>query len=336
MGIRRGAPLQPGRPGAGLLFLCLLLGLGGGVFLVVLAPEILLSIWALAPGAVAATEQVEVQGPQGHLQLGVRDSLALRTASRDAETSGTTETPWTSPRLLPGPRVGERLVYAVSWFGIDAGTAVMEVLPASRDGTPAWLLRSTVRSNRFLSVFYPIEDRLEALVRPETLQPYWMRSILREGRYRADKEIRFEPEQGRALFLNHRDQTQSVTEGLPPAVLDPLTVFYALRRQPLTVGRVIQLPVFDGHKQWEVVMEVEGRERLETRIGVFDTLRVRSRVGFRGLFMAKGEVTLWVTEDFLHVPVQMHSRSRIGRVQARLIHLEGLGPVAQPSELSKP
>ena len=59
--------------------------------------------------------------------------------------------------------VPERLVYRLSWAGIAVGTATQEI--RAEGGT--YRIAVTARSNDWLSVFFPVDDRIESVLDKE-------------------------------------------------------------------------------------------------------------------------------------------------------------------------
>ena len=106
----------------------------------------------------------------------------------------------TSAAALTAP---EKLVYDVTWTGIKAGTATQEII----DEGNAIRIVSTVRSADWISVFFPVEDRVESLltkVPPPLLGlPETFRMKVREGKHRRDKEIIFDHGKGMARYIDH-------------------------------------------------------------------------------------------------------------------------------------
>src|SRR5512136_128492 len=101
------------------------------------------------------------------------------------------------------PKVPEKLVYSLSWTGVDVGTATQEI----SDEGPLRRIVSTARSNDWLSVFFPVEDRIESTVAtakgPFPGQSLRYRMQIREGNRRRDRELIFDWDKGVARFIDH-------------------------------------------------------------------------------------------------------------------------------------
>lgn len=226
-----------------------------------------------------------------------------------------------NPRVsLSGPiNEGERLVFDLSWYGISGGTTVMEIKTGMVDDRPVYKITSTTKSNRFISMFYPVNDVVETYVDRENLYPYRFRSRQQEGSYRSDKEIVFDREKNIATFVNHKAGAERRVTEVPPAAQDPLSVVYFFRTLPAVVGKDISIDVHDGRRNWTLVIQVLKREKIWTPAGTFNTIKVKALIKYEGLFVNKGDVLVWFTDDSFRIPVMMESKIKIGHITAMLV-----------------
>jgi hypothetical protein len=110
-------------------------------------------------------------------------------------------------------------------------------------------------------------------------------------------------------------------------VQDALSSLYYVRtRQDLIVGKSIVVDVHDSGKTWAVEVQTLGRERITTPAGEFDTIMVKTFPKYEGVFMNKGEIAIWFTDDARRVPVLMKSKISIGSIVATLIERQD-GPI---------
>ncbi|HZX48598.1 MAG TPA: DUF3108 domain-containing protein, partial [Nitrospirota bacterium] len=57
--------------------------------------------------------------------------------------------------------------------------------------------------------------------------------------------------------------------------------------------------------------------------GTFDTIKVKTLIKFEGLFVNKGEVFIWFTDDEVKIPVKMESKIKVGTITALLTEKQG-------------
>jgi hypothetical protein len=253
-----------------------------------------------------------------------------------------------SPEFGRVLREGERLVYDVTWMGIKAGQATLEVRGVVLvNGQPAYHLVTTARSTPFISAFYRVDDRNESYLGVSPLQALRFEKHLREGRYRHSsftsydhdgkvahyRNLDFNPVPKGITDLAEAEKYSAYTQEefpLSPGALDELSILYYVRGQPLVPGHPMQAKVFSNRKNWEVEVRVLGRETLDTGLGRRDTLKVEPLLKFEGIFQQKGRVIVWLTDDADRIPVLMKSEIIIGSFVATLVRREVGAALASP------
>jgi hypothetical protein len=213
---------------------------------------------------------------------------------------------------------GERLTYEISWFGIDSGKAVMEVKEKLQMGQrEVYHIVSTAQSNDFISFFYPVDDRVESFVDAEGLYSYNIKVHQREGKRVREKSIVFDQVNHRAVQIKHNEKQ---TFDIPPRVQDSLSSLYYFRtKDGIAVGKSVFIDVHESEKNWQLEIKVLGKEKVTTPVGTFNTLKVQALVRYEGLFMDKGDVFIWFTDDEKKVPVLVKGKIKIGSITATLI-----------------
>lgn len=213
---------------------------------------------------------------------------------------------------------GEVLNYRISWSGIPAGHASMAVSEERGEGDdPVTVFTSVTRSNKTVSVFYKVRDRVVSRINAETGAPFLIEIDQRHGRRKRIRTTSFDQQAQQATtFQTNRDP---VTVDTPPAVQDILSVLYYLRTLPeLKPGHTEVLDVHEGKKNWRLLVKTIGKGRIKTPAGRFDTVQVKAEVRFKGVFFDRGDVRIWFTDDVRHVPVKIAIKIRIGKVLVEL------------------
>ncbi len=215
--------------------------------------------------------------------------------------------------------IPEKLVYDLTWTGVKAGEASLEIL---ENGEKLSII-SRAWSAKWISIFYKVDDRTESTMikknsPPFVGQPVHYRLKIREGRHRRDKEIIFNHVDGKATYINHLDNERRDFD-VPPIIFDPLSSFYYLRTFNLEVGRSVFIDVFDSKKVWNVEIQVLRKERLELPSGTFDTIVVKPLMKSEGIFSRKGDILIWLTDDEKRIPVKMQTKIAVGLVTATLV-----------------
>lgn len=211
---------------------------------------------------------------------------------------------------------GEKLTYEVIWSIFPAGE-VSATLRSVEDGAgDAYEITTTARSQGFVSLLYNVQNEFHSLFDPETACSRSISKKINEGRRHKETRIVFDGSRKLAI-LDERDLTRPhdppkhAENAIPACVEDVVTAFYFLRRQDLQVGHPIQLPVNDGSKTYDVTVEVQAREQIQTPLGNREALRVEPKV-FGGLFKRKGRMLIWFSDDEQHLPLRIKFMVSIG------------------------
>jgi hypothetical protein len=236
--------------------------------------------------------------------------VALFLAGRSSAATDATALPF-------GP--GERVEMRVRYAGLLAGRASLAVEPgegaslrfvsvAKSQGFFAWLFR------------FRVDDRTVAEWDPATSCSLRIEKHLREGGAARDQVVRIDPDRGRAE-VEDRKVPQRVFS-LEPCVLDVLSAFFVTRAHGVDDREPLKLPVFDNGKSYVLEVRLVGRERLDLPEPLgrkVSTIVVEPLLAEgTGLFVKKGRLTLWLTDDERRVPVRLRSKVAIGSVSADL------------------
>jgi hypothetical protein len=234
------------------------------------------------------------------------DSLAVPPANALAADS--------LPGRHPAIAVGEKLTFTIRYGMIKAGIAVMEVVDRKKvGGRPAYHVTSTATSNSMFDGIYRVRDQVVSLMDEQGLFSLYFEKHLREGRYRADQQVRFDHARGVATYQDGREAT------ITPGTFDVLAAFYRVRTMPLEPGQRFYLESHDNRKNYPLRVTVLKRERIETPAGTFDCLAVEPTLRSGAFFKNEGKLTIWLTDDARRMPVLMRSKLPIGAISVELI-----------------
>lgn len=205
--------------------------------------------------------------------------------------------------------------YAVSLWGMSAGHATMsteELVDA--DGAPARRLVTTIRSNDFISAFFPVRNHVDSLVDAQTMLPSRLVFQRREGGRHERFAVTFDRVANQVTVL--KDGKPSVHD-VPPGTHGPLSCLYFLRTMPnLEPGSSVYLDIHHDRKNYKVEVKIEAVESLSGSWGEVETIRLLVIMPFRGIFLNEGNIRIWVTNTPERVPVMMEARVIVGSAKA--------------------
>ncbi len=227
---------------------------------------------------------------------------------------------------------GERLVYDITYLGAKGGKAVLEVLERTRmKERDVYRIVSTAQSNDFVSLFYPVDDRIESFMDIEGLYSHHIKIKQQQGKRKREKVIDFDQVRHRATQT--KKNRQEVFE-IPPKVQDSLSSLYFFRTTPpVEVGESTFIDVHESEKNWQLEIRVLAREEVTTPVGKFHTIKVKAVVHYEGIFMEKGDVFIWFTDDHKRIPVMMKSKIKFGAITA-VLSSRREGSLARQGDLS--
>ena len=218
---------------------------------------------------------------------------------------------------------GEILTYEISWSDfVTAGNAVMEIneetLP---NGTTVLKFTATTHSVGLVDKFYRVNDRLESFFDPAIMQSLKFSLNERHGKKKRRRELVFD--HANKTVVTKLNDDPPATVQVPDQVQDALSSLYYLRtRDDFIVGKAITIQVHDSGKNWSVEVQTLGRETVKTPAGTFAAIKVRTFPKYEGVFMNKGEIFIWLTDDNRKVPVLMKSTISIGSIVSTLTKME--------------
>ena len=221
------------------------------------------------------------------------------------------------PLSSPAAPLEENFRYAISLWGMPAGHATMKTERLiAEDGRPAQRLLTTIRSNDFISFFFPVRNDVTSFVDPQTLLPRHLLFQRREGDRHERFDVTFDHVTNQATVV--KNGTSSVHD-IAPEAHDPLSCLYFLRRMPdLEPGSSVHLPIHHDRKNYVVEVKVEAIESISGPWGEVEAIRLLAVMPFRGIFLNEGNIRLWLTNTHERIPVMMEARVLVGSVRARL------------------
>ena len=241
------------------------------------------------------------------------------------------------------PWVGEELYYSVRVSDAEAMRGGVRAGNIERHGNSLYVpINGTAQSRGFLDAAYPIDDRANTFLDPESLVPYRTEKQFNEnGKFRS-YDVDYRHNRFAAEVERHREDRQSNFESpIPDSTHDMLTWVYDYRQNDLSLGDKHQYFIYDGWLLSRIHLEVVEREELLTPIGWFNTWKVKfqreildpeentnsdgEEVGPPELStkeQARHTGHIWFSRDENHIPVRLTIDTAFGAGNAVLIHYQ--------------
>ena len=244
---------------------------------------------------------------------------------------------------IPFP-MGERLEYRLYWGWIHAANSVTTTDWIEVEGKKYIRILSRTQSRSVLDKLYPVDDTLETLIDPDTLLPWRFVKIQNEGRHHKDELTFFDHKAGIAKWRQIRKDGEVRTKEYPieADTRDLLTFMYMTRGESLQANTELVRKVMADEKIYEMLIHIGDRKRVKTKkYGKVSCLETVPEAKFEGLFVRKGKMDLWLSDDDRRLMVKMVVDTPFANVKMKIHRVSG-GPVDHwnnqpaPEEEEKP
>ena len=219
--------------------------------------------------------------------------------------------------ILPGQsawpfQIGERLTYNVSFTGITAGQASLEVVNDTVVNNYHQLhIRFNARTTFPVSSIYTINDQVDTWLDSKYLYTKKLTKNIREGNYKND-----------SYTIIDYDQSIAITNGdtviIDQFLRDSYSLFYFLRTIPLIIGETIDFTAFDGKIITPFQVITKTRETINTMAGTFPCLVVKPFREGTTLLKNKGDMMIWFSDDKIRLTIQIRIKLKYGSMLLKL------------------
>ena len=218
-------------------------------------------------------------------------------------------------------REGEKVTLMMTYFGVSAGDATLEVHPfVEVNGRKAYHFYSKLTSSSVFSMFYKVDDFCESYMDYEQLVPLTFTLSAVETKQLREVRQFFDWKKKKADYWEKRVTKESGVEeknqswDLVPYSQNIYTAVQYIRTFALKDDKTYVYHVSDDGRAWDVRATVVRREILKTDLGNFKTVVIKPEVATEGVLKPMGEVLCWYTDDDRKFPVKVESKIKIGKV----------------------
>lgn len=215
---------------------------------------------------------------------------------------------------------GEFLKYRIHYGLMNAGFATLEVKNSNYDGRPHYQIIGEGSSSGAVRAFYKVDDRYESFIDLATDKPTKFVRNISEGGHTRYEVVTFDHKKKVAKVDNKKKQKVTFFD-TPEQVQDLLSAFYYLRNtdtSKLKSGDFIGVDVFMTDETFKFKLKVLGRETMKTKFGTINTIKIRPYVQAGRVFKESESVTMWISDDGNHIPVQIRAELAVGSLKADL------------------
>jgi Protein of unknown function (DUF3108) len=223
--------------------------------------------------------------------------------------------PAAPPPTPYGP--GERLVYDITWSGmLTAGTITVTTHDRRPSfGSTAFYMTAEGRPTGFVAALYPVYYKADTLLDTTTLLPHQGSLYSDEKGRRRYRLARFD-QAARSVHYEFQslDPMKVLSQSDLPATRahDALSVVFALRTMALSPGASTLMPVVVNGHVYQVLMKVDGRERVRSGLGDLDAWRLTPTLVDERDREDGRDMAIWISADARRLPLKLQGQLPVG------------------------
>ena len=145
-----------------------------------------------------------------------------------------------------------------------------------------------------------------AIIQSDGFYPLHYTKHIKDGGYNGNTVVDFNWDNQTATVIKDNKTTEM---HIPPGIQDELSMIYLLRAKEIKVGHRYEFPFLSGDKTLKTTVVVLRNQRLKTVLGTLDTTVVKT---------IPKDITIWLTNDALRIPVRIEAKTKIGKLVSKL------------------
>ena len=251
------------------------------------------------------------------------------TQPASVERTGSAPAPAPRPPFVP-PRPNESMEFQVTYLGISMGKVRIFSGQVDETTAPIFLQAQTTS----IAAIVTLRQQLASYIDVATGLPRSVSLDAVEGSYRHTDTVQYDRAANKAKVREKGKFDNPYLIDVPPDTTDFMALVYRLRTLPLENGARYDFPVLSGRDLNHVIATVLGREKIETKAGTFQAVKIRVPTGFTGKFSEKDPTYLWLSDDDRRIVVRLTADFAIGNATMNLTSYRP-GDVPAPAAQTK-
>ncbi len=214
-----------------------------------------------------------------------------------------------------GEMIRYTVFYNVIGMYVNAGTAVLTTKKAKYNNLMAYHVVAEGTTNSKYDWIYKVRDRYESYFDAKDLKSLKFMRDINEGDFKHREEIVF----------NHKNNTASTedkTYKIPAKTMDVINAMFYARNIDYNAyreGDKISFSMFLDNKVYNMYIRYLGKERIKTRYGTFNAIKLRPLLLKGSIFEGGENMSLWVSDDANHIPLRVESKIAVGSVKVDMM-----------------
>ncbi|MXV39121.1 DUF3108 domain-containing protein [Flavobacteriaceae bacterium Ap0902] len=214
----------------------------------------------------------------------------------------------------------ELLKYRVHYGFLNAGFATLKLEETTYNGKAHYHVTGSGSSSGAVRIFYKVDNNYETYFEKDGLRPSKFIRQITESNYSKNKILTFDHEK-KVVVINDLKNKRVKYERFDVPVQDMLSAFYYLRTKSpdeFRTGEYLNVNVFMDDEVYPFRLKVDGREKIKTKFGWINAIKLTPYVQKGRVFKESESVTMWVSDDENLIPLSVHAELVVGKLKMDL------------------
>ena len=219
-----------------------------------------------------------------------------------------------------GEQLSFKVFYNMGRLWVGAGDATFTASQEQLAGKTVYHVVGIGKTQKSYEWFYKVNDRYESFIDAATMLPIRFVRNVSEGNIRINNNVAFNQAQQKAV-------SNKATFSIPKCTQDVLSSIYYARNidySKYKPGSKIPFTMFLDDKVYNLYLRYLGREKIETRYGTFNAIKISPLLIQGTIFKGGDQMMVWVSDDANHLPVRIESPIAVGSIKVDLMGFTNL------------
>jgi len=201
--------------------------------------------------------------------------------------------------------IGEELVFKALLGFIPVGEATSKIEWGELDGKKVLHIKYVARSNKIIATVYPINDIIDVYIDPVTFRTIKYEMKLKEGRHFKHEITTFDYDTMTGIAIRVDKDNRKEEFKFSPDARGLFTFMYYMRSRGYNIGAEETFNVVTDGKEYKLIVKPTKVETINAGdFGKIKAVRLDPKAEFNGIFITKGKIVAWVSEDPRHLLVR--------------------------------
>ena len=229
----------------------------------------------------------------------------------------------------PNHYVDQKFYLNINYLGMTVGKImVMNKGKKMINDKEVWHLYAKFKSAPFYSNIYELDDTVDTYVTTDEFLSNRYSLIQRETKQSVDDLQLHDRDQLKTFSFYHRKKSDGKVKDkkeekyIPYYSIDPFSVVFFYQGLPLKNNDVYEIPIINKGKILILRSVVEGREKISTKKGSRNAIRLHATTKYTGETLKSGDLYFWFSDDESRTLLRAQAKIKIGSVTADIVDSE--------------